>query len=152
MSKKNDIPIEEKYPSMSEEDIKNESAAIEKGKAKLSMELSVVEDALTEFLNTPDPIVWNNKAIMWVRRPTIKQLKALIPAEMREYVDSPKEIPEETSKKYEKFFYEKLAEMVTVPKYTAEQWKEKANPWFLRLFWEHIAKIAKLMEGQIEGF
>jgi len=149
---KEKVDIERKYPPMSPEDIKAEEKTIEEGKAKLSMEMSVVEDALTEYLSISDPVVYKGKAVMWILRPTIKQLKALIPPEMREYVGNPKDVPEETGKKYEQFFYEKLAEMVTVPKYTAEQWQEKANPWLLRLFWEHIAKIARLMEGQIEGF
>lgn len=153
MSKKK-VNITEKYPPMSPEDIEAEEKRVERGKAKLSMELSEVEDALTEYLDIVDPIVnpKNGKAIMWVRRPTVKQLKELVPPEMRKYMDNPKDIPEDVGKKYEKFFYEKLAEMVKVPNYDAETWKEKANPWLLRLFWTHIAEISKLMEGEVEGF
>jgi len=152
MSSKKKVNIQEKYPPMSPEDIVNEEKATEAGKAKLSMEMSEVEEALTDYLSISDPVVYKGKAIMWIHRPTVKQLKQLIPPEMRDYIGSPEKVPEETGNKYEAFFYEKLAEMVTVPKYTAEQWKEKANPWLLRLFWEHIAKIAQMMEGEVEGF
>jgi hypothetical protein len=154
MSKREKIDIEDKYPPMSPEDIENEVQAVERGKAKLSMEYADVEEALTEYLETPEPIInpANGKAIMWIRRPSIKELKGLIPAEMRKYTDNDKEVPESVSTKYEEFFYRKLAEMVVVPKYTAEQWKAKANPWLLKLFWTYIANISKFMEGKIEGF
>jgi len=140
------------YIPMSPEDIKKEEETIEKGKTKYSMEQTEVEKALTEYLELTDPIVHKGKAIAWVRRPSMKQLREMIPPEMAKYMDNPKDVPEETAKKYEGFFYKKMAELIKVPEYTAEQWEEKANPWFVRLFWEHIANIAKLMEGQVEGF
>jgi hypothetical protein len=155
MPKKQKVDIEKKYPAMSQEDIEAEEKKIETGKAKLSMELADVEDALTEYLDITDPIISpkTGKAIMWIRRPSVKELKGLIPPEMREYMDGSKEVPEEIGKKYEKFFYNKLAEMVKIPEHTAEQWRDKCNPWLLRLFWAHIAKVSKLMEeGEVEGF
>jgi len=97
-------------------------------------------------------MLWKGKAIAWVRRPSMKQLKGLIPPEVAKYVNKPKAVPEELGKKYEKFFYEKMAEMIAVPERTAEEWEEKVNVWFIRKFWEHIANVAQLMEGQIEGF
>lgn len=144
--------IVEKYPPMSPEEIKKEEEQIEKGKTKYSMELSDVEKALTDYLEIVDPIMYKEKAIAWVRRPSMKQLKELIPPEMAKYMDNPKSVPDSISKKYEGHFYKKMAELIKVPEYTAEQWEAKANPWFARLFWQHIADIAKLMEGQIEGF
>jgi len=145
-------PITEKFPPMSPEDIEREEKAIKKGKTKYSMEQTEVEKALADYLEITDPIVYKDKAIAWVRRPTMKQLRAMIPPEMAKYFDDPKSVPEEIGKKYEKHFYIKMAELIKIPKYTAEEWEDKANPWFVRLFWEHIANIAKLMEGQVEGF
>lgn len=148
----------EKYPPMSEEDIRRDARRQEEAKAKYSMKSVDVESALTEYLEMLDPILWTNpqtketKAIAWVRRPSMKQLKGLIPPEMAKYMDDPAKVPDKVNKKYEKFFYEKMAEMISIPNLTAEQWKEKSNPWFIREFWSHIANIAKLMEGQIEGF
>jgi hypothetical protein len=144
--------IEEKYPPMSPEDIRKEEQTIERGKAKYSMLMADVEKALSEFLDQVDPIDWKGKAIAWVRRPSMKELKALIPPEMAKYMDNPKAVPEEMTKRYEGHFYTKMAELIKIPKKTAEQWEATANPWFMRLFWEHIADIAKLMEGQVEGF
>lgn len=144
--------IAEKYPPMSPEDIKKEEKAIEKGKAKISAEASEIEKALTEYLNITDPLKWKDKTIALVKRPSMKQLKDLIPPEMAKYMDNPKSVPEETAKRYEGFFYKKMAELIEEPKYSAEQWETKANPWFIRLFWEHIAEISKMMEGQVEGF
>lgn len=152
MSKKPD------YPPLSKEEIAKETEAMEKAKAKYSMEQTDVESALTEYLDVLDPIIWENpktketKAIAWVRRPSMKQLKDLIPPSMTKYINNPKSLPEEEAKEYEKFFYKKMAELIVVPKYTAEQWETKANPWFIRKFWDHIAEIAKFMQGQIEGF
>lgn len=144
--------IGEKYPSMSPEDIRKEEEQIQKGKIKYSMELSDVEKALTDYLEITDPLIHKDKAIAWVRRPSMKQLKELIPPEMGKYMENPSSVPEATAKKYEKFFYKKMAELIKVPEYTAEEWETKANPWFVRLFWQHIANVAKLMEGQVEGF
>lgn len=145
-------PITEKYPPMSPEDVRKEEERIRKGKAKYSMEQSEVEKALTEYLELVDPLVWEGKAIALIRRPTMKQIKELIPEEMAKYADNPKGVPQEIAKKYEKHFYAKMAELIKVPEYTAEEWENKANPWFTRLFWEHINQIALMLEGQIEGF
>jgi len=142
----------EKFPPMSPEDIKREEEAIEKGKTKFSMEQAEVEKALTEYLEIKDPIVHKGKAIAWVKRPSMKQLREMIPPEMAKFMDNPKGVPEEVAKRYEGHFYKKMAELIVVPEYTAEEWEAKANPWFVRLFWEHVANIAKLMEGQVEGF
>ena len=144
-----------KYPPI---DVEEEIRGQDKAKAKFSMDLVDVESALTEYLDELDPIMWTNpktketKAIAWVRRPSMKQLKALIPPEMSKYMDDPSKMPKSTQKKYENFFYEKMSELVAIPEYTPEQWREKANPWLIRKFWEHISEITKLMEGQIEGF
>jgi len=143
--------IAEKY-TMSPEEIKGHEKRVAKTKAKYSMDQAEVERALTDFLNIKDPIVFKGKAIAWVKRPSMKQLKAMIPQELRPYVDNPQDVPEEINKKYESFFYEKMAEIVVVPKKTAEEWEAYANPWFVRMFWAHIADVAKLMEGPIEGF
>lgn len=148
--------IDKKYPAMSKEDIEKDIARQEKAKTKYSMDTVEVEKALTEYMDILDPLLWENpktgeeKAIAWIRRPSMKELKGLVPPELNEYVG--KRIPEDVAKKYEKFFYRKMAEMIAIPERTAEQWEEKANPWFIRRFWQHIADIASLMEGQIEGF
>jgi len=76
----------------------------------------------------------------------------MIPQEMVKYMDDPSKAPEAVQKKYERFFYEKMEELIAIPKLNADQWEAKANPWFIRRFWEHVGQIAKLMEGQIEGF
>jgi len=146
-----------KLKGLSVKEIKEEARKMDVAKAKFSRDLNEVESALTEYLETLDPMLWTNSkgetvAIAWIRRPSMKKLKELIPKEMREYVDNPLEVPEELNKKYESHFYEKMAEMIAIPKCTSEEWEAKANPWFIRRFWEHIAEIAKLMEGQIEGF
>jgi len=143
--------IVKKY-AMSPEDLAKHPEKVAKTKAKYSMDQAKVEEALTDFLNIKDPIVFKGKAIAWVKRPSMKQLKAMIPKELRPYVDNPQDVPEKVNKKYESFFYEKMAELIVIPERTAEEWEDYANPWFVRMFWEHIANIAKLMEGPIEGF
>jgi len=143
--------IAKKY-AMPPEEVKRHDERVARTKAKYSMDQAEVEKALTDFLNIRDPIVVNGKAIAWVKRPSMKQLKAMIPKELRPYVDNPKDVPEELNEKYENFFYEKMAEIIVVPKRSASEWEEWANPWFVRLFWQHIANIAQLMEGPIEGF
>lgn len=143
--------IARKY-AMSPEKIGKHEARVKQTKIKYSMDAAEVERALTEYLEIKDPIVVDGKAIAWVKRPSMKQLKAMIPKELRPYVDSPTEVPEELNKRYENFFYEKMAEIIAIPKRTASEWEALANPWFTRLFWNHIAEIANLLEGRVEGF
>lgn len=152
-----DSKEKKKLKSLTVKEIKEEARRMDEAKAKYSRDLAKVESALTEYLETLDPMLWINPkgetvAIAWIRRPSMKKLKEMIPKEMREYVDNPLEVPEELNKKYESHFYEKMAEMIAIPERTPEEWETKANPWFIRRFWEHIASIAQMMEGQIEGF
>ena len=142
--------ILKKYPPMKPEELEKAEKEMTEAKTKYNIDQAEVEKALTEYLEILDPLMYKGKAIAYVRRPSMKQLKALIPPELREYVG--KQIPEELAKKHERFFYEKMSEMIAVPEYDADQWETKANPWFIRLFWQHINDIANLMEGQIEGF
>lgn len=141
-----------KFKSLSPEEIDAEIRGQEKARQKYSTDAAEVEEALTNYLKITDPIVHNGKAIAWVRRPSMKELKALIPKEMYKYMDNPQDAPEATVKKYKNFFYEKMADLITVPNYTVAQWEEKANPWLVRKFWEHIGEIVKLMQGHVEGF
>jgi len=143
----------EQYPPLDEKGIREQEELMDKAKQKYASEAQEVSDALTDYLNIKDPMVLKGKAIAWVRRPSMKQLKELIPLEMRKYVNKdPDEIPKTINKKYEKFFYEKMAEMIVIPKYTPKEWEAKANPWLIRRFWLHISEIARLMEGHIENF
>ena len=141
-------PLVKTIPRTEEEVLKE----IEDVKAKYNRDASQVEAALTEFLEQLDPIVWNGKAIAWCRRPSMKEIKELVPSELMKYEDNPQDAPQELQDKYDKFIYQKMSEIIATPKYTAEQWIEKANPHLLRLFWEHIGKIAKEVQVQVEGF
>lgn len=124
----------------------------DRARQQYSTDLAEVEGALTAFMEQKDPIVWEGKAIAWVRRPTMRQLKELIPVEMRKYANNPENLPEELTEKYEGFFYEKMSEMIAIPKRSPKEWEETTNPWFIRIFWEHMAYITQMMEGEIEGF
>ena len=150
--KKQDLAKRFGPPLPSEEVIKKEEEKIAKAKAVFNIDQAEVEKNLTEYLAIKDPLMHNGKAIALIRRPSMKELKALIPPEMRKYVDDPKGLPPEAGKKYEKFFYQKMSEYIVVPKKTAKEWEATINPWFIRLFFDHFAQIAKIMEGQIEGF
>lgn len=132
--------------------IQAEEKQIQKTKQTYHLDQAEIEKNLTEFLAQKDPLMWEGKAIALIKRPSMKELKKLIPPEMRKYVDNPEALPEKLGKKYEKFFYKKMSEFIVVPKKTPEEWEAMTNPWLIRLFWMHFASIARLMEGQIEGF
>jgi len=150
--------VVDKYPAMSREDIEEDARRQEQAQVKYSMDAAEVDKALTEYMEMLDPIVWTNPktnkkvAIAWVRRPTMKELKKIIPEEIQKYVVKQEDIPEEVGEKYATFLYEKMAELIVIPKRNAEQWEEFSNPWFLRRFYKHIGNIADLMKGQVEGF
>jgi len=142
----------QKYGMKTPEAILEHERRIEETKTKYVVDAIAVEKALTEFLEILDPILWNSKPIMWVRRPTMAELHGLIPPDVEKYLKETGEVPDDVAKKYENFVYEKMASMVMVPKYTAEEWKSKANPWLLKKFWKHIGNIAQIMQDQTEGF
>lgn len=125
---------------------------MEKAKQDYNIDQAEVLRNLTDYLNIKDPIKWNGKVIALVRRPSMKELKELIPKDLRKFVDDPKGLPNEEAKEYETFFYKKMSEFITVPNWSPEEWEINGNPWFIRLFFDHLSQIAKLMEGNIEGF
>jgi len=146
----------EKYPPLDKAGIKKEIKDQETAKTKYVAEALEIEKNFAEFCEVLDPIMWKNPRtgkfvkIALVRRPTMKQMKELVPPEMAEYVG--KKAPKELEEKYAEFFYQKMAEMIVFPERTADGWEEDGNPWYLRMFWQHIADIVKLIEGQAEGF
>jgi hypothetical protein len=154
MSKK--LTKEEKFlkrhRKMGDKEKAKELLAQKKVKAEYSRDLSQVEAALTEFLKEPTPIIWKGKAIAWVRQPTMKEIKELVPAELMKYADNPEGAPLKIQQQYEDHFYEKMALLIVTPELTAEQWKSKSNPTFLKIFWEHIGKIAQEVQVRTEGF
>jgi len=146
----------EKYPALDEEGIKKEIKGQETAKTKYAAEALEIEKNFAEFCEVLDPIEWKNPntgkfvKIGLVRRPTMKQMKEMVPPEMAKYVG--KKAPKELEEKYAKFFYQKMSEMIVIPEKTASEWEAEGNPWYMRMFWQHIADIVKLIEGQAEGF
>lgn len=143
--------IEKKY-GKSPEDVVADAKQQKKAQSNYNIQMAEVDQALTEFLNILDPIKWNGKTIMCARRPSMKELKKMIPKEMAKYADHPEDIPQSIQEKYEGFFYQKMSEIIVAPKHTAEEWEELANPWLMNLFWKHISSISEQIQGKIEGF
>lgn len=142
----------EKHRPLTPKDIEKLREGKKKAKEKYAIDSAIVERNLTEYLAVKDPIIWKGKAIAWVRRPTMKELKDLIPKDIGPFLDDPNSVPEEKVKEYDSVLFGKMEELIVIPKKTAKQWEEIANPWFLRLFFSHIMNIAKVMEMQTEGF
>lgn len=124
-------------------------------KKQYNADMASVESALTDFLNIKDPIVFNGKAIAWVRRPTMKELKNLFPREMMEAVKDQKQfesISQEQAESWDKEMYKVMSNLIEIPKHTAEEWETKSNSVFVSLFYEHLANIVKKISPDIEGF
>lgn len=141
-----------KHPPMSPAEIKKAKKETEKSKENYAVTMASIEQALTEYMEIRDPIKYNGKVIMLVRRPTMKELQALIPKDIGPFIADPSNVSDEELKKYDQLFYGSLASLIVVPKRTAEEWAKTATPWLLRLFFEHINRISKVMEGEAEGF
>lgn len=125
----------------------------EKAKEKYNVDMASVEAALTDFLQVKDPIVIKGEAIAWVRRPTMKEIKNLFPREMIEAIDAKAtNIPKEKTEEWDKRMFQIMSDLIVIPKYTAEQWEEKTNSIFLRLFYEHLSNIVKVVSPEVEGF
>lgn len=125
----------------------------DKAKKKYESNIQKVEENLLDFLKVEDPIIYNEKVLAWMRRPSNKEIRKMIPKELMEYEDKPAtEIPDEILEKYDKKIYSMMAELITKPKWTAEEWTNKTNPWFTRLFWDHITNIIRMTQAEIAGF
>lgn len=145
---------ESKDPQVESKSVDDILREQEEAKKDYNVDMAVVEAALTEFLEIKDPIVYNKKAIAWVRRPTMKELKTMFPNEMLELMDANKldDLPPEEAEKYNKVLYDAMANLIVIPKHTAEEWENKSNPYFLKMFYEHIANMALILQPQVEGF
>jgi len=124
----------------------------ERIRQQYSTDMTGIEQNLTEFLTIEDPLVYQGKVLAWIKRPSNKELRALVPPEMRKYAKNPSDIPDELLDKYDDEIVGVLAKLITRPKWSAEEWKTKMNPWFTRLFWEHIGYITNLAQVELEGF
>lgn len=147
----------EKYPPLDEDGIKKEIKGQQTAKTVYAVNAMEIEKNFTEFNKVLDPIYGQlpdgtKSVIALVHRPKMKQIRALVPPEMAKYIATGKKPPEKLEKKYAKFIYQKMSELIATPKKTAEEWEDDSNPWFLHKFWQHIADIQKLIEGQSEGF
>lgn len=146
-----------KEPKYEAVDPKKEMLRQDMARAQFSGDMAEIEKNLTEYLQIEDPLIHNGKVVALVKRPSMNDMKKLVPPEMMKYANmKPEEIPEDAMKelneKYEDFYYEKMAELIVKPKYTAAKWKEKANPWFMQLFWGHIENISQLSSGRVDSF
>jgi len=144
---KNELPA-----PLSDEEVKKESAAIDEMKTEITMDAVQVAKNLTEWLETTDPIIVDGKVRMWCRRPTMEQLEAMVPPELRQYKDKPTEVPKELEEKYKDDIYKKLAELIEIPKHTTEEWKKIANPWLIKAFQEHLFKAFEGLGVSLENF
>jgi len=143
---------------------------MEQARQKWHLSLAKAEENLTQYLQTSDPVIAEvydadegkmiEKPVIWVRRPSMKEIKDLTPTsqEMKimESLRGKKpsdmmEIPESATE-YDKRFYNKLSELVVAPEKTADQWRDVMNPWLLRLFWGYIAKVGDVLGAEVEGF
>jgi len=138
-----------------QEDLRKQQLA----KASFTYDVAEIEKNLTNYLQMVDPIFDEDKktVIAVVKRPTMAEMKALVPPEMQKYAamdpkDIPKDVMEQMNIKYEDFYFEKMSEMIVAPKLSAAEWKAKANPWFLQKFWSHIESISELASGKVETF
>ena len=156
MSENKKKTFAEKYPALDAKGIERQKAGQQATKTKYTAKALEIEKNFTAFGEVLDPIEWKDpntekfKTIAMVRRPTMKQMKEMVPPEMVKYVG--KKAPKELEEKYAKFMYQKMSEMIAIPERIADGWEEYANPWFMRKFWQHIEDIVKMIEGESEGF
>jgi hypothetical protein len=114
--------------------------------------MAKVEDNLIDFLKKEDPLVYDEKVLAMVRRPSNREIRNMVPKELMEYADRPDDVPDDMMKDYEDRIYEIMADLITKPKWTKEKWAEINNPWFQRLFWDHVSKVINMTQAEIGSF
>lgn len=156
--KKHPPLAEEQGSFVGKEDLKKKSVSqamkdMDKARQKYQFDLAEAERNLTEYLKISDPIIVDDKPIFWIRRPSMKEIKALTPnKEQMAYMENPENMPTKLQKEYDDRFYKKISELITAPEKTSDEWREVMNPWVLRLFWGYIAKIGNILGAEVEGF
>lgn len=141
-------------PPLDEEGLARQKAGQQATKTKFVAEAAEIEKNFAKFNEILDPLEYmvggKKLQVALVCRPSMRELKNMVPKELAKYEG--KKIPKNLEPKYEKFMYDTMAKMITVPKKTANEWEEYANPWFMRLFWTYIKNISTIVEGEADHF
>ena len=142
-----------KHPPLKDErSVEDVAAEQDSIRTEHGIDLSKVMFNLTDFLAISDPLVYNGKAIMMVRRPTMKEIKTMFPKDMLDNLDKLDTIPLKKAEEYDRRVFETMSLLITTPKLSVEQWEEKSNSILIKLFFEHLANVVKMVEPKISGF
>ena len=146
----------EKYPPLDKAGIERQKAGQKATRTKFVVEAAEIEKNFTTFIEILDPLEYKNPStgklmqVALVRRPSMKEMKNMVPKELAKY--DGKKIPKNLEGRYEEFMYDTMAKMIATPKKDAKGWEEYANPWFMRLFWTYIKNIINIVEGEADHF
>ena len=155
----------EKHKPLTREDIEKKQIEARQSKTKYTKDIQEVESNLMNFLNRADPMVnpETEEILCWIKQIPISELTSNTPAELKTLILTAKtpEEAEEIVKKYREehpqedmtdSMYILMEKMITIPRKTAQEWKEVVNPEFSALFEITVAAIYKRMAEQISFF
>ena len=139
-----------KYASKSVEQMVKEQEDLKDDVAVEAMEL---DSKLRNFSSQIDPIKSETGEILaYAKRPSAAQFERLIPPKFLKYREDPDSIPPEEAMEYNVDMYRLMAELITRPKHSAQEWKELIGDDFMVAFQAHFIKVREEASKAVSRF
>jgi len=144
----------EKHTPKTPEEIEERMKESAQVRQKHSGDMQNIGDNLMNYFKLLDPLVdpETENVIAMIRRPSYNELQSLVPGELRQYSENPRDIPPDIAQKYENSQFKLMATLIGKPKESAEWWKDNATQQFIILFQNHLVKMFRDMGVDIENF
>jgi len=148
----------QKHRPLAPQDVYKKIEDADRSREKYTRDVSKVEENLVKYLNKEDPLVdpGTDTVIAWLRRLSYREMRELIPTEMYDAyftaLAGDEEELKKVSKKYEEYVFNLMEEMITIPKRTAEKWKDLGNLEFIELFQTRLVELMSRLREQTDFF
>lgn len=143
-----------KHQPLTTEKLKQEILTKEEAKKVFSTNAVELEKELDNFNKITEPLVnpITNKAMCWVRRPTLTEYENILPTELLQYKNDPDKMPQELLEKYNDLTFNLMATVIENPKHDSKWWKAHATMEFIELFNSHLANLFQKLEKDTANF
>lgn len=149
------ITLLKKHKPLTPEEVYTKMKESHDARRKFSQDLTKIEENLIDFLNREDPLVdpATGKVLGWIRHAPLSELMGMKP---EGFEGSDELSNEELMKKIEKEapdqIFRMMANLITKPKYTAEEWKKIATVELIQLFNIRLTEIVTRLTEQVGFF
>jgi len=140
----------EKYGDKTPEQMEKEQDALEN---EVVLQSKALDQNISNFSSKTDEMKAPDGTLLAiVKRPTAKQFKRFVPPQLAKYREKPESIPIEVATEYETDIYNLMAELITRPEHTADEWQKLVGDDFVAVFQAHLFKIRQKMAETVQSF